>query len=74
MSDIPRSELVKGIIIVVLTRDIKSNRLIAEEKLEWDDPEARKWLGRITYRALVRGCTIETMNEVDYEEWRKYNP
>lgn len=58
--------LIKGIVIVVLTKDIKSGRVIGEERLQWDSPEDRRWLGRLTYRNLTRGCSTETINEKDY--------
>lgn len=58
-------KLVKGIKLIVMVKDIKSDRYIREEKIDWDDPEARKWLGRLTYYCVTNGLKIETQNEQD---------
>lgn len=65
--DIPsRAGLVKGIKLVILIKDLKSGRRIREERIDWDDFDARKWLGRMTYHAIINGYSVETMNEKDY--------
>lgn len=64
--DIPPRSLIKGIKLVIIIKDIKSNRQIREERIEWDDPEARKWLGKLTYHAVTQGYSVETLNANDY--------
>lgn len=61
-----RAALVKGIKLVVLIKDIKSGRRIKEKRIEWDDPEDRRYLGKLTYQAIINNQSIETMNEKDY--------
>lgn len=74
MSDIPRGPedipdrvgYVMNIELVIIIKDLKSQRKIREERINYSDSEARKWLGRITYHAIVNGYSVETMNAKDY--------
>lgn len=66
--DIPLKTYVKELIIVVLIKDVKSSRYIKEEKVNYSEPEIRKWLGRISYWAWSNGYLIETLSLKDYEE------
>lgn len=74
MSDIPRGPEdipgragnIKNIEIVIIIKDVKSQRKIREERINYSDFEARKWLGRMTYHAIINGYSVETMNAKDY--------
>lgn len=66
--DIPLKSYVKEFYIILLVKDIKSNRYIKEEKVNYSDPEIRKWLGRMSYWAWCHGYAIETMSLLDYEK------
>lgn len=64
--DVPLRAYIKDMPLVILIKDIKSNRVIREEKINYSEPEARKWLGRISYWACNNGYSVETMAEKDY--------
>ncbi len=74
MSDIPRGPedlpskvgFIPDIELVILIKDIKSNRLIREERINYSDKDARRWLGRLTYHAIINGYSVETLNSKDY--------
>lgn len=65
--DIPLKTYIKDFQVVVLIKDIKSNRYIREEKINYSDVNVRKWLGRISFWAWTNGYLIETMSLTDYE-------
>lgn len=73
MTDIPRGpeqlplkEFVKEHQLVIVLKDIKSKRRIREEHINYSDPEARRWLGKVTYYATTNGYSVETFAEADY--------
>ncbi len=66
--DVPLKNYVKEFNIILLIKDIKSDRYIKEEKVNYGDPEIRRWLGRISYWAWCHGYAIETMSLDDYEK------
>lgn len=66
--DVPLKGYVKEFYIILLIKDIKSDRYIKEEKVNYGDQEIRKWLGRISYWAWNNGYLIETMSLEDYEK------
>jgi hypothetical protein len=66
--DVPLKGYVKEFYIILLIKDIKSDRYIKEEKVNYGDSEIRKWLGRVSYWAWCHGYAIETMSLKDYEE------
>lgn len=65
--DIPLKGYVKELFIIVLIKDIKSDRYIDEKKVNYSDPEIRRWIGRISYWAWNNGYLVETMLLKDYE-------
>lgn len=68
--DIPLKAFIKEFWVVVLIKDIKSDRYIREEKINYSDSDIRKWLGRISYWAWSNGYLIETMSLADYEKFK----
>lgn len=66
--DFPLKEYVKTLPIVVILYDIKSERAIREEKIDYGNYEARKWLGKITHYAVTHGYSVETMSQDDYDK------
>lgn len=69
--DIPLKSYVREFGIIVLIKDIKSGRYIKEEKVNYSDPEIRKWLGRVSHWAWSNGYLIETLSLKDYDENRE---
>lgn len=65
--DVPLRQYIKEFYVIVLIKDIKSNRYIREEKINYSESETRKWLGRISFWAWTHGYMIETMSLEDYE-------
>lgn len=64
--DLPLKSFVKEHPLVIVLKDIKSGRRIREERINYSDPEARRWLGKITYYGTTHGYSIETFAEADY--------
>lgn len=64
--DIPLRRVITNLPIVVVITDIKSNRKIREERVNFSDIEARRWLGKVTAWCVTNGYSITTCNEVDY--------
>jgi hypothetical protein len=65
--DIPLKGYVKVHPLVIIIKDIKSSRRIREERINYSEPEQRRWLGRITHWATTNGYSVETMSEADFE-------
>ncbi len=68
--DIPLKNFIKELFVVVLIKDIKSDRYIREEKINYSDPEVRRWLGRVSYWAWSSGYQVETLSLKDYNEFK----
>lgn len=64
--DVPLRAYVKEMVLVIIIKDITSGRMIREERINYSEPEARKWLGKITYWACTNKYSVETMSEKDY--------
>lgn len=64
--DLPLRSYIKEHNLVIVLKDIKSGRRIREERINYSDPEARKWLGKCTYYATTNGYSVETFAEKDY--------
>ncbi len=64
--DLPLKRIITDLPIVIVIVDIKSNRRIREERINFSDREARAWLGRITAFAIVNGYKVETCAASDY--------
>lgn len=52
--------------VIVTIIDIKSNRKIRSEKINYGNREARLWLGKVTYWATTNNYKVETCAEADY--------
>lgn len=68
--DVPLKNFIKELYIIVLIKDIKSNRYIREEKINYSDIDVRKWLGRVSYWAWSNGYSVETMSLTEYEKFK----
>ena len=64
--DVPLKGYIAEFPMVIILKDIKSGRLIREERINYSENDARRWLGRITYFACTNGYSVETMAEKDY--------
>lgn len=64
--DIPLKGYVSQHPIVILIIDIKSKRKIREERINYSDADARRWLGRITHWATTNNYMVQTCSEKDY--------
>lgn len=64
--DLPLRQYVKVHPLVIVLKDVKSGRKIREEQINYSDPEARRWLGKITHYATTNGYSVETFAEADY--------
>lgn len=69
--DIPLKNYVSKHPIVILVTDVKSDRIIREERVDYSSSEARKWIGRISFWGTTHGYSITTMSEKDHEEWSR---
>lgn len=38
---------------------LENDKIIREEKIDYSNPEHRKWLGRVTVWAVMSGYTVE---------------
>ena len=65
--DIPLKGYYKEFYIYVVIIDVISGRKIREEKINYGNLEARKWLGRITFWACNNKYEIRTCAEADYK-------
>jgi len=53
---------------MVIVYDLRNNdNPIVEKKIDFADPEDRKWIGRITFWAMENHCSVETIAMVDAE-------
>lgn len=64
--DIPLKSYIKDHALIVTIIDVKSNRKIREEKINYSDRELRIWLGKVTLWATSNGYMVQTCNEVDH--------
>lgn len=64
--DLPLKGYVKEHHLVIILKDVKSGRRIREERINYSDPDARRWLGKVTYYGTTNGYSIETFAEKDY--------
>lgn len=64
--DIPLKQYVSKHNIVILIIDAKSKRKIREERINYSDADARRWLGRITHWATSNHYIVQTCSEGDY--------
>ena len=64
--DMPLRSYVAKHNIVILVIDVKSKMPIREERINYSDPELRRWLGKITYWATTNGYMVQTCAEADY--------
>ena len=71
--DVPLKSFIKELFVVVLIKDIKSGRYIREERINYSDPEVRRWLGRCSYWAWSNQYQVETLSLKDYEEFKNNN-
>ncbi len=68
--DVPLRTFIKDLFIVLLIKDIKSERYIREEKVNYGDQEVRRWIGKVSYWAWSNGYQVETLSLKDYDEFK----
>ena len=66
--DVPLKGYIRKVQIILLIKDVISDRYIKEEKVDYGDPEIRKWIGRVSYWAWTNGYSVETLNLDDHEK------
>ncbi len=64
--DMPLDKVYTELWIMVTLIDIKSNRKIRTEKINYGNFEARKWLGKVTFYGVRNGYAVLTCAESDY--------
>lgn len=53
---------------LVIVYDLTNNDApVVENRIDFSNPEDRKWLGRITFYAMQNHCSVETIALVDAE-------
>jgi hypothetical protein len=66
--NIPLRTVINSCPALVVVYDLANgDNPIVENRIEYSNPEDRKWLGRITAWALTHHCSVETMALVDAE-------
>lgn len=65
--DIPlRGEYVKEHYLIISIVDIKNKKEIRKERINYSDPDARRWLGKVTYFSTTNNYEVRTCAEADY--------
>lgn len=64
--DIPLKSIIKTLPIVIIIKDIQSNRKIREEHVDFSSIDIRKWIGKITAYCVLNGYSVTTCAEADY--------
>lgn len=59
--------IIRDLPILVIIHDLKKKEVIEEKRLNYNDHEDRKRLGRLTFWAITNHCTVETIAMVDAE-------
>lgn len=59
--------IIRDLPIFVMIHDLKKDEVIQEIRLNYNDHEDRKRLGRLTFWAINNHCTVETIAIVDAE-------
>lgn len=68
MENIPLRSVNNSCPALVIVYDLRNGDApIVEHKIDYSNPEDRKWLGRITFFAMTNHCSVETMAIVDAE-------
>ena len=53
---------------LVIVYDLKNgDKPVVENRIDFSNPEDRKWIGRITFWAMQNHCSVETIAIVDAE-------
>lgn len=69
--DMPLREYVKTFPMVINVYDLKTDKIVRHEKIDYSNFDHRKWLGKISYWAAMNGCSVETMSAEDHEKYNK---
>ena len=65
--DFPLKNYVKTFPLAISIYEIKTDKLIRTEFIDYSNYEHRKWLGKITFFACSNGYSVETQSLNDYE-------
>jgi hypothetical protein len=63
--DLPLKEYLKSFPLVVFVYDIKNDKVVREEKIDYSNYKHRQWLGRVTVWACQNHYSVETMAQSD---------
>lgn len=69
--DIPLKEYVKVHSLMILITELKTDKVIGTYKVNYSEPEERRWIGRVSYWATTNGYSVETLSEEDYNKYVK---
>lgn len=66
--DLPlREGYVKTFPMKVIVTDLKQNKVIRTEDIDYGKPDDRRWLGRLTYFCCKNNQSVETMALEDFK-------
>lgn len=68
--DIPLKDFVSSFKLVISVYDLKNDKLISNQEIDYSNYEHRKFLGRITFWATSNGYSVETMAATDFEKFK----
>mgnify|MGYP001574358619 CR=1 FL=1 len=68
--DIPLKDFVKSFKLKISIFDLKNDKLIDSQEIDYGNYEHRKFLGRVTFWATSNGYSVETMALADYEKFK----
>jgi hypothetical protein len=62
VENVPLKQIIKSLKILVVVYDLRNDdKPLVEERIDYGDYEARKWLGRVSAWAYTNHCSVETM-------------
>lgn len=70
--DLPlRGGYIKTFPMMILIRDLKVDKIIRKEQIDYGKIEDRRWLGRISYYCCTNNLSVETMSLNDFKEYEE---
>ena len=67
--NLPLKTYVKNLPLMVVVYDLKTEKEIRSEEIDYGNYDHRKWLGKITFFAASNGYSVETMA---LKDWKKF--
>lgn len=66
--NIPLRQVNNSLPALIIVYDLRNgDSPIVEKRIDFSNPEDRKWLGRISFWAMTHHCSVETLAIVDAE-------